>query len=482
MRRLQVGYGDFTPASHEGYLFTCAYAVIGPVVVLNALAPLQEVLHGAWRKRLLRCLCCGWCGSSAEEEEDVEEDTRLSIEQVNARMHYARRYAAALVAPLLVLTLGVVLHYTLIREPPLPAAAAEWSGMDALWGGEATWASAWMALRSAAGLVDWWALVDGLYYAVRPGTLKPLPAASRCIPAVSAATRGSLLLSVWASHVVLGGGPAHANRLLCLCLRKVITMTTIGYGDIHPVSPRAHLIITAYLPLAVIALADCLSELSMISVHKTIRETDYAKIADECLLRDALRGLSAKDAASAANLEPELTEAEFLVDTLTAHGLVDPAAVIAISKQFRRLTRRGVAAPGLADPDGTATSTKADRLTMRMVYEELRHRSKLGQPLSDGANALDIDEVTGRFKWGSFEEWRAQSWRPRVLSRAMSLNGSGEGAARDFGLSTRSHGDECSPAMTATASATPRKGFKMTDAILAAPKGRRSTATAEAVA
>ena len=43
-------------------------------------------------------------------------------------------------------------------------------------------------------------------------------------------------------------------------------MTTIGYGDIAPTTTTGRLIISAYLPLGVVALADCLSDISMISV------------------------------------------------------------------------------------------------------------------------------------------------------------------------------------------------------------------------
>lgn len=43
-------------------------------------------------------------------------------------------------------------------------------------------------------------------------------------------------------------------------------MTTVGYGDICPTSTTARLVLSVYLPLGVVALADCLSDISMISV------------------------------------------------------------------------------------------------------------------------------------------------------------------------------------------------------------------------
>ena len=41
-------------------------------------------------------------------------------------------------------------------------------------------------------------------------------------------------------------------------------------------------IVSAYLPLSVVVLADALSDISMIGVRKAIRETDYMRIIDEC--------------------------------------------------------------------------------------------------------------------------------------------------------------------------------------------------------
>ena len=61
----------------------------------------------------------------------------------------------------------------------------------------------------------------------------------------------------------------------------VISMTTIGYGDLNfqgesdAVRWKQYVGIF-FLPLAVTALADSVSELARISVRKRIRQTDYA--------------------------------------------------------------------------------------------------------------------------------------------------------------------------------------------------------------
>lgn len=107
-----------------------------------------------------------------------------------------------------------------------------------------------------------------------------------------------------------------------------------------------------------------------------------------------------------ADLDPILTEGEFIVDQLGAYGLVDLAAISAIKRQFKHLTRRG----HFALPEDR-------RLTPKLVYEELRERVTKEQPVSDGAHAHDITEE-GDWRWGSFEEWREGSWRGRVVAEA----------------------------------------------------------------
>jgi len=187
---------------------------------------------------------------------------------------------------------------------------------------------------------------------------------------------------------------------------SMITMTTIGYGDITPSSSMARAVSIAYLPLAVIALADAVSDLQMIGTQRSIRETDFPKLADECLLRDALREDPLKP-----NFTPVLTEAEFLVDQLLANGLVDGEAITVINKQFQAMTSRG----GYGPDD-------ARMLTPKLVYEEIKERAAKGKDLSDGAMQYDMSE-NGKFKWTSFEEWTANSWKPRLMAKAAEMLG-----------------------------------------------------------
>ena len=185
----------------------------------------------------------------------------------------------------------------------------------------------------------------------------------------------------------------------------MITMTTIGYGDICPETPFARALAIAYLPCAVLALADAVSDLDLIRVRRSIRETDFPKLADECLIRDALR-----EDASHPNSDPVLTEAEFLIDQLVANGLVDEEAVNVINKQFQAMTSRGNFGPD------------DRRLTTEQVYEEIRDRANKRKDLSEGATMFDLaDDKT--FKWKSYEDWFENSWKVRVKEKAIETLG-----------------------------------------------------------
>lgn len=190
----------------------------------------------------------------------------------------------------------------------------------------------------------------------------------------------------------------------------VVTATTLGYGDLVPESSLARFLVIVYLPVAVIALADAVADTQMISIRRRIRETDYGRIADECLLRDAVRGET--------NFEPALSESEFMVDQLIANGLVDSDAIMAIRRQFKHLTRRSEVA-----------SEEERLLTPKLVYLEIKDRVRKGEQLSGGAEHCDIvwrnpqkkkkyaTPSDYQFRWKSFEAWRDGSWQARVLAK-----------------------------------------------------------------
>ena len=161
----------------------------------------------------------------------------------------------------------------------------------------------------------------------------------------------------------------------------VVTMSTIGYGDLGPTTAIGKLCAIVYLPLGVTALADALADIAAISTRRRIREGDYAACADELLAREAVR--------HGRNPEETLTEAEFLAAALMSNDLVDRETVNAIRRQYRHVVRKAL-------PRGEGVDeVDMPVLTPALVYEELRERGKV---------APDV----------SFDQWREREWLPRV--------------------------------------------------------------------
>ena len=89
---------------------------------------------------------------------------------------------------------------------------------------------------------------------------------------------------------------------------SMITMTTIGYGDISGSTFLQQAILCLYLPTAVAALADALGHVQAIATAKKLVFKDFAEEVDHLLLAEA----GGKD----PNPFETLTEAEFLVSVL----------------------------------------------------------------------------------------------------------------------------------------------------------------------
>jgi hypothetical protein len=232
--------------------------------------------------------------------------------------------------------------------------------------------------------------------------------------------------------------PLDVAGLIDRCYWAVVTMSTIGYGDITPLSPLSRLLTTLWVPIAVIALADTTSEVQMIALRRQLRTTDYGASVEDVMLRDALRNV--RHAAEAAHesdvyeqqyvergessvvlereefiqqldiVEPSLSLTEFIVDQLVDRELVDAGSIAVIRRQFRHVTR------------GTTESDSTPVLTPRQAYEEIRERVRKAEPVSAGAEYMDVEFVAkgkygGRFKWASYEQWYENSWKVRVAAK-----------------------------------------------------------------
>ena len=181
---------------------------------------------------------------------------------------------------------------------------------------------------------------------------------------------------------------------------SMITMTTIGYGDIAGDTWLEQAVLCLYLPTAVAALADALAVVGQISTAKDLVETDFAKTADLLLLAEA--------GGAEPNPAETLTEAEFLISCLKDKGIVDDLTVTAIRLQFAHITRH----------DESDSDTKV--LDDHILFQELRAQGRVlmtdpGAPMMT-PRGTQLERVNVTAPDGGFQEWREKYWWPRVFS------------------------------------------------------------------
>lgn len=180
-----VGYGDFTPLSALGRLFTCVYALVGTVLLWKTSAPTV-----AGVVEVVKTL-----PPLAPKHPLAAADHRaISLEESRERINDAAGYARACLSPLVFVAVGAVGYYYLLVEVDNP--------------------------------------VDSIYV-------------------------------------------------------TVISMLTIGFGDLHPVSREAKIAACVFLPIASAAVGEMAEEWLRISSRRRIRDTDHEKLVDEVLLQEA---------------------------------------------------------------------------------------------------------------------------------------------------------------------------------------------------
>ena len=204
---------------------------------------------------------------------------------------------------------------------------------------------------------------------------------------------------------------------------SVITMTTVGYGDLAPTNWHSKLALIFMMPIATAALTSAVSEAHKIAIRDAIRNAKFHLVIDELLLQET-------------NGDPDrqLNKADFIMATLKAYDLVDEETLKIIANGFKEVSvDEGDGkdpSSNAADSAGKAGSKKpggrkGGTLGCKQVYSQLvtqkriHHVSKgTSQSQSDLKLPAGIVGVDLSAADGGFQQWYDQVWIPEVFKRA----------------------------------------------------------------
>jgi len=175
------------------------------------------------------------------------------------------------------------------------------------------------------------------------------------------------------------------------CYFTLISMTTIGYGDICPEDDLEKLVYVIFLPLATAALGNTIGGAGNIGNQQTVRQTNW-KLKSLPLLLERCDG----------DCDRGLTDADFLGATLIDMGIVDDEILQVIAARFKEVAQG------------------SEKIDSRVVY---RH-------LVDASQVLDIDNTRGMNPDGSeslphvnlcakdlgYSEWYEKYWKADVAA------------------------------------------------------------------
>jgi potassium channel subfamily K len=279
-----VGYGDLCPSTPQSQTFTALFGILGVAFLGAALATLSSKL------------------------------VQTQVEVLQAVRETSKQRIKALFEQVSPLPMSAATTSTATMSQPQPVSQSNWQSPDS---------------TRTADTVLLWRRVNALVWTLVRQILPPLLI---------------IVGGAWLVHHL--DAPTMMTRpWRDVVYYAVVTASTIGFGDICPVSQRAKLAAVVYIPLAVAAAGELLS-----GVATRILERRQKLVYRQQLLADlTIDNLKAMD----ANGDEKISRHEYIQFMLIEMGIADQQEFNELHQQFEKL-----------DVDGSGFLDKRDLVKM----------------------------------------------------------------------------------------------------------------------
>ena len=242
------------------------------------------------------------------------------------------------------------------------------------------------------------------------------------------------------------------------------SLSTIGFGDLRPVSLKSKIVVLAFVAVSSAATAHMLFQLYQHAQRRAIRSLDHKRIVAELLLQESCWDGSFDGSHQHARRADGagLSESEFLLSVLTAHDVIDVSTLVALRRQYalivsqrNSLGNRASSTIACGSGDGDAPKASGERqLDARLVFDVYVHEGKVRQRCDDAPEGTalvgaeselrteytdsQIATVDLRASDGGYAEWFANFWVKRV-EQARANAGRSQGRRAEEAASSQAH-------------------------------------------
>lgn len=198
----------------------------------------------------------------------------------------------------------------------------------------------------------------------------------------------------------------------------VVTMTTIGYGDLLPDHWSEKVFTTLFMPVATAALAATIREFSDIRRRRELARAKLAFVADKVLLAGRMPSVGSESPRSpmGPTASDSINEDQFIISVLLEEGLVDTRLVDTMRQKFR----------GLLEDHNMCFPERDRKLQMdtELVYFHLKQQGRVvdvSRPkVANEKRVVRVDMASGRTgqRLPGYHEWLRDHWTDQGNSAA----------------------------------------------------------------